>query len=96
MMKPKLIILHQIIKKQIVNEESSSDEFGHIVEQIANLGHYNNNKEDLNNQKKYSEYLNSLQLCQYHPMASTSKFIKLVFCFLNRIYHSQFKSIIYS
>ena len=61
------------LKKKCVNEESSSDQFGHIVEQIGN--HYHKNKEDLDNQKKYSNFSNSLQLSQYHPMESTRKFI---------------------
>ena len=64
------------LQKYLVTIESSSDQFGHIVEQIGNLGHYNKNKEDINNQNKYSDFLISLQLSQYHPMASTSKFIK--------------------
>ena len=38
------------LQKDFVKEESSSDQFGHIVNQIANLGRYNENKEDLNNQ----------------------------------------------
>ena len=41
----------RLTSKKIVSEESSSEKFGHIVEQIANLGHYNENKEDLDNQK---------------------------------------------
>ena len=44
------------LQKHFVKEESSSDQFGHIVEQIANLGQYNENKEDLDNQKKYSDF----------------------------------------
>ena len=63
------------LQKYFVKEELSSDQLGHIVNQIDNLGHYNEYKEDLNNQNKYCDLLNSLQLSQYHPMASTSKLI---------------------
>ena len=34
------------LQKHFVKEESSSDQFGHIVEQIAILGHFNEDKED--------------------------------------------------
>ena len=32
------------LSKHFVNEESSSDQFGHIVEQIDNLGYYEKRK----------------------------------------------------